>query len=95
MRTFANDAPQFFVFQLQGDETTYKIPLAVSLNNKQMVMLENAGEDYKLQLEWLRQFLGDLVDELTPKTTTDIITAWAQASTDSGASVGESGALSE
>lgn len=95
MRSFANDAPEFFCFSLQGSEQVYKIPVAASLNNKQIAMLQDAGEDYGKQLTWLRQFIGDVVDELTPKTTTDIIQAWAQASRDDGASPGESSALSE
>ena len=95
MRSFGNDAPAFFLFQLEGSEDVYKIPLAASLNNHELVMLQTAGEDYSRQVEWLRLFIGDKVDELTPKTTVDIITAWGKASEEQGASPGESKALSE
>ena len=95
MRSFSNDAPEFFVFKIEGSKKIYKIPVAASLNNKQLVELQEASEDYAKQLDWLRQFIGSAADELTPKTTTDILQAWAQASRDSGASPGESEALSE
>ena len=95
MRSFGNDAPEFFAFKLEGDEDVYKIPLAASLNNHQMKVLEEAGEDYFKQTEWLRLFIGDKVDELTLQTSVDIITAWAKASKEQGASPGESQPLSE
>lgn len=95
MRSFGNDAPEFFVFQLEGSKEVYKIPLAASLNNRELAKLQEAGEDYAKQTEWLRLFIGDKVDDLTPKTTVDIITAWANASKEQGASPGESKALSE
>lgn len=95
MRTFSNDAPEFFLFEIEGSKKTYKIPLAASLTTKQIRELEEAGQDFNKQVEWLRQFIGDLVDDLTPKTVVDVITAWSQASQENGASSGESSALSE
>ena len=95
MRTFSNDAPEFFAFKIEGSKKMYKIPLAASLTTKQIRGLDESGENYYKQVEWLRQFVGDLVDDLTPNTVVDIIKAWSQESKDNGASPGESKALSE
>ena len=95
MRTFSNDAPEYFVFGIEGSKKTYKIPLAASLTTKQIRELDESGENYYKQAEWLRQFIGDLVDDLTPGTVVDIIKAWSQESRKNGASPGESEALSE
>ena len=95
MRTFSNDAPEFFVFQIEGTDETFKIPTAASMTNDQLDEFKATGEDYDKQKAWLRGYIGDVVGQLTPKTCAGIITAWAQDSKERGASPGESSALSE
>lgn len=90
MRQFAIDSPEFFVFKIEGAKKTYKIPLASSLTNKQAVEFEKTGGEYRAQIEWLRGFIGDVVDDLTPAVTSQILQAWSKESRDQGASVGES-----
>ena len=92
MRVFGNDAPQFFSFQLEGSETVYNIPLAASMPTKTIKLIDNG---FSSQVEMLRVYLGDMVDELTAGTVKDIVTAWMEASKDVGASVGESKASSD
>lgn len=95
MREFGKEARDYFVFRFDGEEEEYKIPFASSMTNKQAKAFTEAGGDYFLQVEWLREFIGDAVDDLTVEDTSKILSAWVQASTDSGASVGESSASSK
>ena len=90
MRTFSTDAPEFFVFQIEGSTEVKKIPLAASMNNAEVLAFEETGGNYRKQVEWLRRFIGDSVDELTPKITGEILAAWMEESRNTGASVGES-----
>ena len=90
MRTFGNDAPQFFAFQLEGEKTVYKIPLAASMNNREVRAFESTNGDYVKQIDWLRTYLGDVVDDLTPATTGEILRAWSEESKNQGAEPGES-----
>ena len=95
MREFGKEARDYFAFRFDGEEEEYKIPLASSMTNRQAKAFREVEGDYFLQVEWLREFIGDAVDDLTVEDTSKILSAWVQASTDSGASVGESSASSE
>ena len=90
MRLFGSDAPDFFVFQIEGSEETYKIPLAGSMTNRQILEFEATQGDYRKQLDWLRGYVGDIVDDLTVSQTSDIIRAWSHATKEQGAEPGES-----
>ena len=90
MRKFTKDAPEFFVFQIEGDKKTYKIPLAASMTNSQILEFEKIGNDYFKQIKWLKGFMGDAVDDLTTAETGAILRAWADESKGIGVSVGES-----
>lgn len=92
MRKFGTDAPEFFVFQIEGSEEVYKIPLAASMPSK--VLLDLRG-DFASQVEMLRKYMGDIVDEISATTLSDILKAWSEESRGQGASVGESEALSD
>lgn len=92
MRVFGNDAPQFFSFQLEGSETVYDIPLAASMPTKLIKQIDNG---FGSQVEMLRHYIGDTVDDLTAGTVKEIVTAWMEASKDGGAAVGESKASSD
>ena len=92
MRKFGTDAPQFFAFQLEGDDTVYKIPLAASMPMK---VLLNMGTGIETQVEMLRTYMGDAVDDIPIGVLSDILKAWSAESTGQGASVGESKALSD
>lgn len=95
MRTFGTDSPEFMVFKIEGSKETYKIPLAASLTNKKALEFEECGDDYHKQVEWLRDFIGDMVDEITPTVTGEILREWARQSRGQGAEVGESQTSSE
>lgn len=91
MRQFGKDAPEFFCFKLEGDETVYKIPLAGSMSNLQIAELEEVDNSPKKQMEWMRHFIGDKVEELSLSTTGDIFKEWAKASREvQGTTPGES-----
>ena len=89
MRTFSTDAPEFFAFKIEGSEEIKKIPLAGSMNNRDLLDFEDTGGDYRKQVEWLRRFIGDAIYELDPATTTAVMKAWMEESAKPGASVGE------
>ena len=89
MRTFSTDAPKFFVFKIEGSDEVKKIPLAGSMNNRELLAFEETGGDYRKQLEWLRSYIGEAIYELSPTTTAAIMKAWMEESSKSGASVGE------
>ena len=95
MRRFGTDSPEFFVFQIGDSDEVYKIPLVASLTNKQIVALDEVKEDYRKQIDWLRDFIGDVVDELTATDTAAIMKAWRAASDGEGVTVGESSASSD
>lgn len=58
MRTFGKDTPEFMVFQVEGDERTYKLPLAASLKPVyNMRILEAMREKDADELEYLSQKL--------------------------------------
>ena len=90
MRLFGKDAPDFFVFQIEGSDETYKIPLAGSMTNKELTEFEATEGDYRRQVAWLRNYLGDAIDDLTPALTREILLAWSQETQKQGAAPGES-----
>ena len=90
MRTFGKNISEYFEFQLEGDETIYRIPLAGSMSNRELITFKNTDGDYEKQVEWLRHFIGDTVDDLTPAQTGEILRAWSEDTGKQGASVGES-----
>ena len=92
MRKFGTDAPEFFTFQLEGSEEVYKIPLAASMPSKHLFMMKGG---FEAQVEMLRVYMGDVVDELSAGTLADILEAWSTNTKEQGASVGESSALSD
>lgn len=89
MQVFGADV-DFFQFQMEGEDTVYKIPLATSMTNKEVLAFRDADNDYEKQIAWLRSYIGDIVDDLTVKQTINIIKAWSDASSVGGVSVGES-----
>ena len=90
MRTFSKSQLEYFEFQFEGDDQVYKIPLAGSMTNRELIAFKNTNGNYEKQLEWLRAYIGDAVDEWTPGLTGDVIRAWSLATSEQGASVGES-----
>lgn len=90
MKKFVQDATEFFCFELEGSDEIHKIPLAGSMQNRDIKAFEATNGNYSAQVEWLRGIIGDVVDDLTIKTTKDIILSWMECSQDQGATVGES-----
>lgn len=93
MRTFGTKITNFFEFKLEGYDTVYRIPLApevpYTILNK--LYAESASrESFNKQIEMLRKYMGDVVDELSAATLTDILQAWMEESNSTGITVGES-----
>ena len=98
MRKFGKEAVEYFQFQLEGSDVVYKIPLAASLPAGELMDLQEANENdegFRSQYEMLRKYMGDAVENLTVSTVGDILSAWAEESSNQGASPGESQALSD
>lgn len=96
MRDFSTDAPEFFAFTVDG--VSYQIPLAASMPTKILMKMEDGiknDQGFRSQLEILRLYMGDIVDELPTGVASDILKAWQEESTRQGASPGESSALSD
>lgn len=92
MRTFTRTKLEYFEFQLEGDETVYRIPLAA---NMPIGLIERMGMASKedalgLQIDILRKYMGDAANELPLGMVKDIFMAWTEESTKAGANVGES-----
>ena len=87
MRSFATDAPEFFCFQLEGDDEIYKIPLAASMPSSIVLKMQDGFEG---QFSILQKYMGEGADKVTTKQVGEIITGWLNASKGQGASVGES-----
>lgn len=98
MRRFGQEAKEFFEFQIEGSDVIYKIPLAGSMPVSVLLDMQAAdarGEGFEVQMDMLRKYMGDAVDDLTAVMATQILQAWAEESRGQGATVGESSALSE
>ena len=92
MRKFTTDAPEFFTFQLEDSEKVYKIPVAASMPYMILFLTKNGFEG---QVEMLRHYMGDVVDDLTTGMLTEILKGWSNEGKEQGASPGESSALSD
>ncbi len=93
MRRFGKEKQEFFRFQLADDDKVYEIPLAASMPATLILKLKeefDEGRGFESQLEMLRKYMGDVVDELTSSTAMDILNGWVKASSEQGAEVGES-----
>lgn len=93
MRSFGNDAPEVFRFQIKGDKKVYEVPLVASMPYSVLKKMKDArGEEnrFSTQVDMLRKYMGDVVDDLDPATLSDILKAWAEESKQQGAKVGES-----
>ena len=92
MRTFGENKIEYFEFQLSGAETVYRIPLAAGIPYSILEKMDEAEDDdrFRVQVDMLRKYMGDVVDELSAGVLSDILKAWAEESTGAGASVGES-----
>lgn len=98
MRRFGQEAKEFFEFQLEGSEVIYKIPLAGSMPISILLEMQEAdasGDGFAVQMDMLRKYMGDAVNELTATMAAQILQAWAEESKGQGATVGESQALSD
>jgi len=89
MRSFGKDTPEFFTFTIGDDEKIYKIPLATSVPHTTTLKFAevaaiadpatNQYESLKLQHEFLRKYMGEVVDTLTTKQENEIFEAWSAA----------------
>lgn len=92
MRKFEKTKEVFFEFQIEGSKKVYKVPVAASMPITEMLYLKEQdakGKGLEAQIEMLRKYMGDVVDELTSEMVTEILREWAKESQDFGASVGE------
>lgn len=93
MRTFGKELTEFFEFQLEGDDKTYRIPLAAAMPYGVLNKISKASkseDSLSVQVEMLRKYMGDVVDELPVGVISGILQAWVEESAKAGASVGES-----
>lgn len=95
MRKFGKDAPRFMTFQMEGDETTYKLPLASSMPADELIALSEAetlGEVAagRQQLSILAKYMGEeAANSLNLADVRNIFVAWLEESKAMGASQGE------
>lgn len=93
MRTFGKKNIEYFEFQLEGEDEIYKVPLAADMPFTLLHNVRVAAEDgngFVAQIDMLRVYMGDVVDKLSSGVLTEILNAWSDESTKTGASVGES-----
>ena len=93
MRTFGRELTEYFEFQLEGDDKTYRIPLAAAMPFVVLNKIQKASkteDSLAIQVEMLRKYMGDVVDELPVGVISGILQAWVEESAKAGASVGES-----
>lgn len=98
MRRFGQEKKEYFEFQIEGSDVIYKIPLAASMPVSTLLSMRDGdaeGKGFEAQMEMLRKYMGDGVDQLTATMASDILKAWGEESREQGASVGESQALSD
>lgn len=87
MREFTtkNEAVESFEFKLDGKK--YKIPVAAALPVKVVRAMD--GGNFGSQIEMLRLYMGDVVDDIPTGIASDILKAWADVNKSSGATAGE------
>ena len=93
MRTFGRELTEFFEFQFEGDDKTYRIPLAAAMPFGVLNRIQKASkseDSLSVQVDMLRKYMGDVVDELPVGVISGILQAWVEESAKAGASVGES-----
>ena len=93
MRTFGKELTEYFEFQLEDDEKVYRIPLAAAMPFgllDEMSKAANTEDRFTAQVNMLRKYMGDVVDDLPVGVLSDILKAWGEESTKAGASMGES-----
>lgn len=93
MRTFGKELTEYFEFQLEDDEKVYRIPLAAAMPFgllDEMSKAANTEGRFTAQVDMLRKYMGDVVDDLPVGVLSEILKAWGEESTKAGASMGES-----
>lgn len=100
MRKFGKDTPEFLTFTVGDGEKVYKLPLAASmpfetaLRFAEIAAISDSDlsnlEAMKLQLDMLREHMGEDANKLTAGQVSEIFNAWTEASNgETGASTGE------
>lgn len=93
MRTFGKKLTEYFEFQLEDDEKVYRIPLAAAMPFSLLDRMSKAADTedrFTAQVDMLRKYMGDVVDDLPVGVLSEILKAWGKESTRAGASMGES-----
>ena len=81
MRTFGRELTEFFEFQLEGDDKTYRIPLAAAMPFGVLNRIQKASkseDSLAIQVDMLRKYMGDVVDELPVGVISGILQAWIE-----------------
>lgn len=86
MRKFGSKS-ETFRFQVEGSDKTYEVPLGTSLPVGDLIAMEDGT--LRSQVEVLRKYAGEDVDGFSAGLVRDILNAWAEESTENGASPGE------
>ena len=95
MRTFGAEKKETFDFMIEGSTETYSLPLAsamtvTELNDMIVAQEKGTSELFRYQVDLMRKYMGDIVDNLTAGTIAEILRAWEEATHEAGASAGES-----
>lgn len=93
MRKFGKEITEYFEFQLEDDEKVYRIPLAAAMPFSLLDRMSKAADTedrFTAQVDMLRKYMGDVVDDLHVGVLSEILKAWGEESTRAGASMGES-----
>ena len=93
MRTFGKSLTEYFEFQLEDDENVYRIPLAAAMPFSLLDRMSKAADTedrFTAQVDMLRKYMGEVVDDLPVGVLSEILKAWGEESTRAGASMGES-----
>lgn len=93
MRTFGKELTEYFEFQLEDDEKVYRIPLAAAMPFSLLDRMSKAADTedrFTAQVDMLRKYMGDVVDDLPVGVLSEILKAWGEESTRAGVSMGES-----
>lgn len=99
MRKFGESTPEVMEFAVGGSEKTYKMPLAASMPFETSLRFAEVaampdGEaknlaSARLQMEMLRDAMGDDAARVTPAQVAEIFEAWGEESAKQGATTGE------
>ena len=95
MRDITTKPKETMEFTLNGGDTVYSLPLSSSLPMAKVLEMAEVTaradeiETVNYYMDFLREYMGEVVDELTPADVNAVIEAWNVESGNVGADAGE------